>query len=411
MSTQFQTFNPGDLIEDTHIEQYIAPIQALESGSSQYRVATNVGDAYKVDFSDDNEIDTYTTGLVIRFKAPSNNSGPSTLTVTGPSGDLADINLVKDSNTPLSDGDIVQGQIVCVVYNEDSGSTNPRFQLLGGVGKQSISEKGQPDGYAGLDENGKVPATQLPPGSGGTPAWGDITGSVSHQPDLFDVFATRGLKDVLEAKPIPNSTTYQMNGLQAFTGQGGSYASRIPSSGSAKSKMSRIGFLGSTSAVSGWRSNQSATAFTGDFFLVYHFALSDPTLVSGARMFVGLSDSLAAATNVDPASITQCIGIAQLSGDNTQFHAVWGAGSSNSEALGLPFDVNTVYRLEISSSSSANFQLRLTDLGAGTSVTINKTTGPTSATNLYFRVWRTSNGSASTSGIESGNFYLERNFG
>lgn len=411
MSTQFQTFNPGDLIEDTHIEQYIAPIQALESGGSQYRVATNVGDAYKVDFSSANEINAYTPGLVIRFKAPSDNSGPSTLTVTGPSGDLADIDLVKDGDLPLAEGDILEDQIICVVYNEDPGPTNPRFQLIGGSGKQNLSEKGQPDGYAGLDENGKVPAAQLPSAGGGTPAWGDITGSVANQPDLFNVFATRGMKDVLGARPMPNTTTYHMWGLQNFSGQGSSYLSRVPSAGTPKSKMSRIGFVGSGGAVCGWWSNQSATVFTGDFSIVYHFALSDPTLVSGARMFVGLSNSLSAATNVDPASLTQCIGVAQLSGDNSQFYAVWGAGSSNSEALGLPFDVDTVYRLEISSSSSANFALRLTDLGSGSSVTVNKSTGPVDSTNLYFRVWRTSNGSGSTSGIESGNFYLERNFG
>ena len=411
MPTPFQTFNPGDLIEDTHVEQFIDPIQGLESGSSLYREATNTGDAYKVDFSSGLEISSYTPGLEIKFKAPIANTGAATLTVAGPSGDLTAIALTKDGGQPLDTGDIVVDQVVSVIYTEDASSANPRFEVVGGLsGKQNLSEKGQANGYAELDGTGKVPASQLPSPSGGSPIWGDLSGDLADQPDLFEVFQTRGLTDVMEVRVIPGTNTHSLIGMPTITAQGGTYTARTPASGTPKSKMNRIGFTGSGSTVAGWRSTSGSGVFTGDFSLVYHFALSDSSLVGGARMFIGLSDSTAAATNVDPAGLTQCIGIAQLSGDSTQFYAVWGAGSSNSEALGLAFDVTAVYRLEIVSTASANFMLRLTNVDTGASATINKTTGPTSATNILFRLWRCSNGSGTTTGIETGNLYIEKSY-
>ena len=415
MPTSFSTFNPGDLIEDTHIEQYIEPIQNLESGASHYRVATNTGNAYKVDFSSGVIVGEYTPGLIVNFKVPATNTGAATLTVIGPAGELQDIALVKDGDRPLDSGDILQDQVIAAIYTEDSGSTNPRFEVVGGLsGKQNTSERGAPLGYASLDATGKVPESQLPPASGGTPAWGGITGNIQDQTDLAQKLAAaaNSNNDRMEVRVNPGTIYQTLTGM-AITGQGGGYVARTPAFGTSKSKMNRIGFTGSGSTVAGWYTS-SATGvyiFTGAFSLVYHFALSDPSLVTTARMFIGLSNSLSAATNVDPASLTQCIGIAQLATDSSQFYAVWGAGSGQSQGLGIGFDVNTSYRLEMSSTDSGSFDLTLTDLGSGSSSTISKTTGPVGSTNLYFRLWRTSNGSGSTSGIDSSNLCIERAFG
>lgn len=48
---------------------------------------------------------------------------------------------------------------------------------------QKKNEKGEANGYASLDGTGKVPSAQLPAASG-TPAWGDITGTLANQTDL-----------------------------------------------------------------------------------------------------------------------------------------------------------------------------------------------------------------------------------
>jgi len=72
----------------------------------------------------------------------------------------------------------------------------------------------------------------------------------------------------------------------------------------------------------------------GGFFYSCRFAFSDAAAVAGVRAFVGLSSSVATATNVEPNTIVNCIGLAQLSTDTTQLYLVYG-GSVAQTAIGL----------------------------------------------------------------------------
>jgi len=55
--------------------------------------------------------------------------------------------------------------------------------------KQSLSEKGQANGYASLDATGKVPLAQIPPSAGAV--WGSISGTIAAQTDLQTALAGR----------------------------------------------------------------------------------------------------------------------------------------------------------------------------------------------------------------------------
>lgn len=151
MSTNFEdSFMNGDPILVTHVAQYAEPIKNLENGSALYSDDSGTVDAYKVDFSSGNEISTYEIGQVINFKAGSTNTGACTLTVTGPSGDLLAIPLVKRGNTALVAGDVLTGQVVSAVYVEDTGVG--RFEMATGtVGATGPTGPIGPAGPAGMN--------------------------------------------------------------------------------------------------------------------------------------------------------------------------------------------------------------------------------------------------------------------
>ena len=122
MPTSFSTFNPGDLIEDTHIEQYIAPIQNLEMGKPWYGVSTGASpNNIEVDLTP--AASAYTSGMLVHFKANATTTGPATLNVNG----LGTKPIVKGGSSALVGGDILSGQMVAAIYDGAS------FQLLSPV--------------------------------------------------------------------------------------------------------------------------------------------------------------------------------------------------------------------------------------------------------------------------------------
>ena len=169
MSTNFdKLFVNGDLTDADHIKQIFKPTEDLENGTALFSADNGVADAYKVDFSSGNEIagPTPAEGQVINFRASSNNTGASTLTITGPGGDLTAISLVKKGNVALAASDIVAGQVVSALYVEDSGGGNGRFEMIGGVSS----------GGGGTGPQGP-PGPQGPAGADGTDGADGATGA------------------------------------------------------------------------------------------------------------------------------------------------------------------------------------------------------------------------------------------
>lgn len=165
----------------------------------------------------------------------------------------------------------------------------------------------------------------------------------------------------------------------------------------------------------------------GGFFCSWRFAASDAAAVSGARMFVGMSSSVAAATNVEPSTLTNCIGVAQLSTSSTQLYIVYGGSAAQTAiALGTNFPPMTAagatngvaYELSVFASPNSNGTIgwrverigtqyvaegHITPAVAGTQTPLNTTL-------LSPRAWRCNNTAAVAAGLDIIHLYLETDF-
>lgn len=165
-------------------------------------------------------------------------------------------------------------------------------------------------------------------------------------------------------------------------------------------------------------------ASTGGFFYSCVFAFTDAAVVAGVRAFVGLSSSVATPTNVEPNTLTNSIGIAQISTDTTQLYLVYGGSAAQTAiALGTNFPPmqsttatgGTTYNLMLFSSGSENgiVYYRLERVGTtyvteGTlTPTVVGTQTPASTTLLAHRAWRCNNATALAVGIDVMNVYME----
>lgn len=119
MPTSFGTYNPGDVIQDTHVEAFNSPINNLETGASFYGVDGGGTDAYAATLSPVPA--SYTAGMMVHFKANTANTGAATLNVNG----LGARAIKKQGGVDLATGDIAAGQVQTVIYD----GTN--FQVIG----------------------------------------------------------------------------------------------------------------------------------------------------------------------------------------------------------------------------------------------------------------------------------------
>ncbi len=152
--------------------------------------------------------------------------------------------------------------------------------------------------------------------------------------------------------------------------------------------------------------------------MVYDFVPSDAATVAGARMFVGLALA-AASTDVEPNTLTNSIGVAQLSTNSTQFYLI-AAGSSAQAAtamgvgVGSPSGLSTnLFRLYIYSPSSqtATWYVELVNLVTGVSSGVFTKTGagtvvPQASTLLAPKAWRSNNATALAVGIDIAGLYV-----
>lgn len=158
----------------------------------------------------------------------------------------------------------------------------------------------------------------------------------------------------------------------------------------------------------------------GGFHYVARFATSDASTVSGARAFIGLTSATNAPTNVEPSTLTNCIGVAQLSTDATQWYLVYGGSAAQTPialgtALGAPTLNTTAFDLAMFSAPSANgvVHYQVTNIGTGETVTGTLTPGtpgvqtPLNTTLLAPRFWRTNNNTGSVVGLDICSLYIE----
>jgi len=162
-------------------------------------------------------------------------------------------------------------------------------------------------------------------------------------------------------------------------------------------------------------------AGNGGFYKICRFGIADPAAVSGARMFCGVSSSIAAPTNVEPSTLTNSIGMGHGAADTNMSIFYGGSSAQTPINLGSNFPCNTrntdVYELALFAPSNSNNTVyyEVTRLNTGNvskgSITDTSGTGvmlPTSSTLLsYQRIWRCNNLTALAVGYDVMSDYIE----
>jgi hypothetical protein len=175
-----------------------------------------------------------------------------------------------------------------------------------------------------------------------------------------------------------------------------------------------------SSGRAGWRSTTplvvfSSTARVGGSKVVCRFAISDASLVTGARTFIGwsaTSTELAAAT--DPTSLTNLVGIGQMTGAaNAGNLYIINNGTGTCASSDTGYAVNNTDLLELilttTAGSSSSVGYKLKNVTAGTTIASGTLSSnlPANDSLLYFHIWRTNGSTAAAVGVDVAQTYFE----
>lgn len=182
----------------------------------------------------------------------------------------------------------------------------------------------------------------------------------------------------------------------------------------------RIGYVSNAAAgsiVSSRISSSPLASFgngsgLGGFFNVLRFGCSDAATVSGARMFAGATTSGGNPTNVEPSTLTNCIGVGHGAAD-TNLKLFYGGSAAQAPIdLGANFPVNTLsvdaYELILYSPSHENAvvywqltRLNTGDVASGSVVGTSSAVLPINSSFLLpWLVWRSNNATALSVAID-----------
>lgn len=231
-----------------------------------------------------------------------------------------------------------------------------------------------------------------------------------------------GNKVALWMPPGNGTTVPGVFGMVALTAVGTATARNVATT-NMLTRMTRLGYVSAATAGSMASVREAAAKYTlgagvglGGFFYRVRFGVSDAATVAGARMFVGLSASTAAATNVEPNTLTNAIGVCQLSTSNNLHFYCAGSTATTAIDLGASFPAN---RLSLDVYELALFA---PDIGGEVNYTVTRmNTGDVASgkitTNLPFgtqllchQIWRTNNATASAVGIDICGIYMETDY-
>jgi hypothetical protein len=234
--------------------------------------------------------------------------------------------------------------------------------------------------------------------------------------------------------PPGNATTLPaVDGFNAPTALGTATARTVATT-NLMTRTRRLGYV-SVATAAGFAGHFGASAqFTtgdgaglGGVFYSCRFAVSDAATVAGARQFVGLSSSVVTPTNVEANTLTNSIGVAQLSTDATQLYLVYGGSTAQTAiALGTNFPPaatagitsGTLYDLTLFAPPNSNGVVgyRLERIGTAFVAEGTLTPGtpgtqtPLSTTLLAHRAWRCNNATALAVGLDIIGVYIETDY-
>lgn len=180
----------------------------------------------------------------------------------------------------------------------------------------------------------------------------------------------------------------------------------------------------STGSFAGYRTGGTmitvgtGTAGVGGFYKVTRFGCSDAVVVTDARQFVGVSTSTGGPSNVEPSTLTNCIGVGHGAAD-TNLKIFYGGSSAQTPIdLGANFPANTtsvdLYELILfSPSTSPDVSWQVTrvntgDVASGTITNSGATVLPAATTFMnYMWSYRTNNATAAAVGLDLISDYIE----
>ena len=207
-----------------------------------------------------------------------------------------------------------------------------------------------------------------------------------------------------------STSNFANSGISGISYSSTNFATRQP--GIVFGSTSTAGTIGSIYTTSNgglpfWPGNGSGL---GGFFAKFRWVVNDT--ISGARMFVGLSSSTAAPTNVNPNTLTNVIGFGQVDG-SANINIIFGGSSPQTPIdLGSNFPAATalvdVYEgilfSDANNSGQIQYQVRrftgsspAVAFDTGVQTIANTTPGttlPANTTQLGPRAWRTNNATA-----------------
>ena len=253
---------------------------------------------------------------------------------------------------------------------------------------------------------------------------------------MVSVMGPSGLDSSLQAsiarnavsfwKPVGNVTTAPSGGGYASLTVVGTATARIVAATNFFTRQRRLGFV-SAATVGALAESRAALAQVtigsgaglGGFTKVVRFGISDAAAVAGARMFVGMSSNTGAATNVEPSTLTNSIGVGHGAADTNLKLYFGGSAAQVPIDLGVNFPTNTLstdaYELALfASPENGNVGYTVTRLNTGATVsgTLTAATAglqlPLNTTLLsYHKAWRTNNATALAVGLDMISDYIE----
>ncbi len=236
--------------------------------------------------------------------------------------------------------------------------------------------------------------------------------------------------------PAGNSNTVPgVFGFTAWTAVGTATARNVATT-NLFTRMRRMGYVTSATTAGTLVSVRTAAAqYTtgngsglGGFYASFRFGRSDAAAVSGVRFFAGMTSATGAPTNVEPSTLTNCIGIAQLSTASDRLYLVYG-GSAAQTAVDLttsfpPYNgtvgvtTGVPYDFQIWCAPNANgvvnWQLDRLDNGTSTGGTITPGTPgvqtPANTTLLNPVMWACNNATALACAFDVAQVYTETDY-
>lgn len=247
---------------------------------------------------------------------------------------------------------------------------------------------------------------------------------------LQPCFATQ--KIAYWGAPGNSTTTPVAFGAASLTSTGTATARNVATT-NMFTRCRRVGYVSAATAGSATGARLTTAQWTvgggaglGGFFFAAIFGISDASILAAGRTFAGLISDTAAPTDVEPSTLTNCIGVGSNSADTTMQIYYGGSSAQTRIDLGANFPSDTtnadLYRACFYSSPWEVGQVyyevtRLNIIDSQTGLPVYVASGrlfgvpstqiPAATTFLCPKIYRSNGGNATAVGIDVSSIYIE----